>query len=83
MVSASFWTTKSCKTEKCEKAASARSMFAEKLRLFVIPANRPQKLFMVSVSFLDDKIVQKPEFARKKPTEGIVKNIAKFRVGKV
>ena len=57
MVSASFLDDRIVQKWKFvrKKAAAARSTMAEKIWLFVIRANRPRKLFMVSASFWTTK----------------------------
>ena len=57
MVSASFLDDRIVQKWKFvrKKAAAARSTMAEKIWLFVILANRPRKLFMVSASFWTTK----------------------------
>ena len=71
MVSASFWTTESCRDGNfVGKTASARSTIAEKIWLFVILASRPRKLFMVSASFWTTKSC-KTEICQKSETRQI------------
>ena len=82
MVSASFWTTKSCKTEISQKSGTRQIQVCRETKAFCNTCKHAEKTVYGLSFILDDTIVQKPIFA-KKIYGGYSKNIAKFRVGKV
>ena len=83
MVSASFWTTKSCKTEKCEKGGLSQIHVCRETKAFCNTCKQTEKT-AYGLSFIFGRQNRaETGICEKKPTEGIVKNIAKFRVGKV
>ena len=83
MVSASFWTTKSCKTEKCEKSGLSQIHVCRETKAFCNTCKQTERT-VYGLSFIFGRENRaETGICEKKPTEGIVKNIAKFRVGKV
>ena len=83
MVSASFWTTKPCKTEICQKGGTSQIHACRETKAFCNTCKQAEKtVYGLSFIFGRQNRAETGIF-EKNPTEGIAKNIAKFRVSKV